>query len=85
MIEERYELAIGRIREIEKESTVGSEFRDYFHEMAGFAIMIDELRTELQSGRYQALELEELKGTTGCIRIFFRIGMRPVMGIPLMP
>ena len=55
MIEERYELAIGRIREIEKESTVGSEFRDYFHEMAGFAIMIDELRTELQSGRYQAL------------------------------
>ncbi len=37
MIEERYELAIGRIREIEKESTVGSEFRDYFHEMAGFA------------------------------------------------
>lgn len=61
MIEERYELAIGRIREIEKESTVGSEFRDYFHEMAGFAIMIDELRTELQSGRYQALELEELK------------------------
>ena len=29
--------------------------------MAGFAIMIDELRTELQSGRYQALELEELK------------------------
>lgn len=61
MIEERYELAIGRIREIEKESTVGREFRDYFHEMAGFAIMIDELRTELQSGRYQALGLDELK------------------------
>ena len=61
MIEERYELAIGRIREIEKESTVGSEFRDYFHEMAGFAIMIDELRTELQSGRFQALGLDELK------------------------
>lgn len=61
MIEERYELAIGRIREIEKESTVGSEFREYFHEMVGFAIMIDELRTELQSGRYQALEFDELK------------------------
>ena len=61
MIEVRYELALGRIREIEKESPVGSEFRDYFHEMAGFAIMLDELRTELQSGRFQALGLDELK------------------------
>lgn len=61
MIEERYELAIGRIREIQKESTVGSEFQDFFRKIAEFSTMIDELRRELQSGRYRTLTLDELK------------------------
>ena len=60
MIEERYELAISRIHLI-KEETVEKPFLDYFQKMAEFAIMIDEIRNELLSGRYQNADLETLR------------------------
>ena len=47
MIEERYELAVGRIREIRTEQTVDGVFCDYFQKLADFVIMIDELRNVL--------------------------------------
>lgn len=61
MIEERYELAVGRIREIRTEQTVERVFRDYFQKMADFVIMIDELRNVLSDGSYDALPMKGLK------------------------
>ncbi len=42
MIDERYELAAGRIRDIRTEETVEPPFREYFRKMADFVGMIDE-------------------------------------------
>ena len=62
MTEERYALAIGRIREMAEEQTVeDARFRDYFRRMADFVMMTDELRTALSDGSYEAMEIEELK------------------------
>ena len=61
MIEERYELALDRIRLMKTEDTVGEPYRDYFKKLAEFVLMLDELRTELLDGRYQKLELDELR------------------------
>lgn len=61
MTEERYALAIGRIREIEKERTTDIRFRDYFCRMADFIMMIDELKSALSDGSYDALPMEGLK------------------------
>lgn len=61
MIEERYELAVGRIQEIRTEQTVDEKFRDYFQEMAGFVIMIDELKIVLSNGSFYTLSMDELK------------------------
>ena len=61
MIEERYELALDRIRLMQTEDTVGEPYRDYFKKMAEFVLMLDELRDELLDGRYQKLTLEELR------------------------
>lgn len=61
MIEERYELAVGRIQEIRTEQTVDEKFRDYFQEMAGFVTMIDELKSVLSNDSFYALSMDELK------------------------
>lgn len=62
MIEERYGLAIGRIREMKNEDTVDSMFREFFHKMAEFVLMIDEVRTLISDGTYGKMELKELEG-----------------------
>ena len=61
MTEERYELALDRIRLMQTEDTVKEPYRDYFKKMAEFVLMLDELRDELLDGRYQKLTLEELR------------------------
>lgn len=61
MIEERYELALDRIRLMQTEDTVKEPYRDYFKKMAEFVLMLDELRDELLDGRYQKFTLEELR------------------------
>ena len=60
MIEERYELAAGRIREMRTEETVRSPFREYFREMAGFVGMLDEVRTKIADGTYQEQGIQKL-------------------------
>ena len=44
MIEERYELAVERIRVMQSENTVSEKYRDYFHQMAAS-------KRELSAGR----------------------------------
>ncbi len=61
MTEERYELAIGRLLEMRREASVEERFQDYFHKMAEFFLMIDELKKELEAGTYQKASLEELE------------------------
>ena len=61
MIEERYELALERIRTMQSEETVKEPYRRYFQQMAEFVLMLDELRNELLDGRYQKLEMNKLK------------------------
>lgn len=60
MIEERYELAVERIRVMQSENTVPEKYRDYFQQMAAFVQMIDELRTQLLKGSYQQADQKEL-------------------------
>lgn len=61
MTEERYKLAIGRIREIGAEQTVDVKFRDYFCRVADFVIMIDELKSVLSEGAYADAKLIEIQ------------------------
>ncbi len=60
MIEERYGLAVERIREMKKEQTAKEPFTDYFHKMAEFILMIDEVRDKLAQGTYWDRSREEL-------------------------
>ena len=60
MIEERYGLAVERIREMKKEQTAKEPFTDYFHKMAEFVLMIDEVRDKLAQGTYWDRSKEEL-------------------------
>ncbi len=61
MVELRYELAAERIQNIPHENTVPAPFCDYFRKMAGFALMIHELRTSFLDGSWNSSGIEELK------------------------
>ncbi len=60
MIDERYELAAGRIRDIRTEETVEPPFREYFRKMADFVGMIDEVRTKIADGTCREMGVGEL-------------------------
>ena len=60
MIDERYELAAGRIRDIRTEETVKPPFREYFRKMADFIGMIDEVRTKIADGTCREMGADEL-------------------------
>ncbi len=61
MIELRYELAISRIREIEKEELVGEPFLDYFRKAASFISMLAEVFEDAASGKLRECSIEELQ------------------------
>ena len=58
---ERYELAIERIRSIVHEDTVAPVYRDYFQKVAGFIIEIDAIKNRLEKKPNAECTLEELK------------------------
>ena len=61
MIEERYDLAIGRIGRIGGEESVKLPFRNFFQKAASFLLMIDELKKEIERGEYEKRDLSELE------------------------
>ena len=61
MVEMRYELAIERIQNIPYENTVQAPFCDYFKKLAGFTLMIHELRASFLDSTWKDAGLEELK------------------------
>lgn len=58
---ERFDLAMNRIREIEDEDLVREPLRDYFHKVAKFLVLVDEVAKSIRDGSYSSLSLEELK------------------------
>jgi len=67
VLEERYGLALGRIRQIPGESFGKPEFEDYFAKTAGFILLIDENRKFLEDGGLGTAGLEELKRRNGAL------------------
>ncbi len=61
-LSERYELAIQRIREIEKEELLEGAICGYFSSVARFLMDIDGYYTFVKSGKIHGASLEELQG-----------------------
>ena len=61
MIDERYELAVGRIRQMMVEDTVEAPFREFFQKTAEFVLMIHEVMALIADGTYKKLELAKLE------------------------
>lgn len=61
MIEERFELAIERIKEIEKENAVGENFAKYFSRCAAFILQVKETYDWVESGGCTDAELSLLQ------------------------
>ncbi len=61
MIDERYELAVGRIRQMMVEDTVEVPFREFFQKTAEFVLMIHEVKALIADGTYKKLELAKLE------------------------
>lgn len=53
IIEERYELASERVREIEEKPEVPEQFQDYFRRTASFLVMMTRVRRKLETGYYE--------------------------------
>ena len=65
ILNERYELATCRIRELKQEiaqeKNIAPKFQDYFYKMADFLEQMVDLKEELDAGDYFACSLEELQ------------------------
>ena len=60
-IKERYDLAMERIRQIEREDEVNPALKDYFHKVAAFLVMVDKVAQMIREGSYDKRSLDELK------------------------
>ena len=58
-MQERYELALGRINEILNEKQVGEPFDSYFKEMASFVILVDDAKKKIEEGYIYKMNLQE--------------------------
>ena len=56
ILKERYELSLGRIREIEREQAAAPAFVDYFQRTAGFLLEVHRVYEEIKSGRELSME-----------------------------
>lgn len=64
---ERYELAIERIRAIVNEDTVNEKYRDYFQNVANFILEIHAIKNRLETKANVDCTLEELKNENASI------------------
>ena len=60
-MEERYNLAIDRIKAIIEEKTVAEPYREYFQHVARFILKLDELKRNVESGKQKEMSEEEMK------------------------
>lgn len=61
LYEERYVLALERIKEAAAEQEVEQEFARYFHKVADFLLLIDEQKQFLEQGGLEKAPIEELQ------------------------
>ena len=54
LLEERYELAVSRIREIARDGAETEGFSDFFARTARFLLLLDDVKEKLESGRLDA-------------------------------
>ena len=59
-MEERYNLAIDRMKAIIEEKTVAEPYREYFQHVARFILKLDELKQNVESGKQKEMSEEEL-------------------------
>ena len=60
-MEERYNLAIDRMKAIIEEKTVAEPYREYFQHVARFILKLDELKKNVESGKQKEMSKEELQ------------------------
>ena len=60
-MEERYNLAIDRMKAIIEEKTVAEPYREYFQHVARFILKLDELKQNVESGKKKEMSEEELQ------------------------
>ena len=60
-MEERYNLAIDRMKAIIEEKTVAEPYREYFQHVARFILKLDELKRNVESGKQKEMSEEELQ------------------------
>ena len=60
-MEERYNLAIDRMKAIIEEKTVAEPYREYFQHVARFILKLDELKKNVESGKQKEMSEEELQ------------------------
>ena len=60
-MEERYNLAIDRIKAIIEEKTVAEPYREYFQHVARFILKLDELKQNVERGKQKEMSEEELQ------------------------
>lgn len=61
VIEERYGLALARIKEIPDESICGEAYRDYFMRMAEFVLLMDRTYGLVESGELRRMSMDALR------------------------
>lgn len=59
-LEERYELAIDRIKQIVIETNVDKQFTEYFQRTASFILEINALSQQINSGEYEKKSIQEM-------------------------
>ena len=65
-MEERYNLAIDRMKAIIEEKTVAEPYREYFQHVARFILKLDELKRNVESGKQKEMSEEELQEEILC-------------------
>lgn len=60
MVEERYSLAVERIKDIKREDTVDEKFRDYFGKVSEFVHLIDETKKRIENDVFAQMSEKEL-------------------------
>ena len=60
ILEERYELAVERIRQVREETILTEEFQEYFGHMADFILNVEDNRSFLAQGGLEKASVEEL-------------------------
>ena len=85
-LNERYALALERIRLMQKENSAAEPFRDYFSRMAEFVLLMTDIREALGRGLTVRYSLEDWQAQNAvCMRISCRSITMPVMPIRRMP